>query len=60
MGNPLHFEAGKYGKKISASFGKFLGHIRVLRIKGDGLQSSAEKMRGGVEYFIGTRMERTA
>jgi hypothetical protein len=40
----LILKAGKYGKKFSASFGKFLGHMRVSRIKGDGLQSPAEKM----------------
>jgi hypothetical protein len=46
---PLGWEAllilktGKYGKKFSAS-GKFLGPMRVPRIKGDGLQSPAEKM----------------
>jgi hypothetical protein len=47
-------------KSFSASFGKFLGPMRVSRIKGDGFQSPAEKMRGYVEYFIGTRVERTA
>jgi hypothetical protein len=27
----------------------------VSRIKGDGLQNPAEKTRGDMEYFIGTR-----
>jgi hypothetical protein len=39
----LILKAGKYGKNFSASFGKFLGPMRVPRIKGDGLQSPAEK-----------------
>jgi hypothetical protein len=42
----LILKTGKYGKKFSASFGKFLGPMRVSRIKGDGLQSPEEKMRG--------------
>jgi hypothetical protein len=40
----LILKAGKYGKKFSAPFGKSLGPMRVPRIKGDGLQSPAEKM----------------
>ncbi len=40
----LILKAGKYGKKFSASFGKFLSLMRVPRIKGGGLQSPAEKM----------------
>jgi hypothetical protein len=43
-------------KDFSASFGKFLGHRRVSRIKGDGLQSPAEKCEyGSTKFHLGDK-----